>query len=204
MKHLLAFGDSNTWGLIPGTQERYPWAQRWTGLLQQRLPDVRILEEGLCGRTTVFDDPRPGRRGIDLLPVLLETHRPLDAAIIMLGTNDCKSRYRASAADIAAGMERCLEQLEQLLAPERILLLAPILLGEDVWRPEKDPDFDRQSVQVARELGEAYRSLARRRGVAFLNAADYAAPSAVDDEHLTAQGHAALAEAIYERLRTLL
>lgn len=25
MKSVLAFGDSNTWGLIPGTKERYSW-----------------------------------------------------------------------------------------------------------------------------------------------------------------------------------
>ena len=58
MKQLLCYGDSNTWGLIPGTKERYPWGIRWTSILQEKLgsSDVHVIEEGLCGRTTVFED----------------------------------------------------------------------------------------------------------------------------------------------------
>ena len=37
MKQLLCYGDSNTWGLIPGTKERYPWGLRWTSILQEKL-----------------------------------------------------------------------------------------------------------------------------------------------------------------------
>ena len=48
------YGDSNTWGLIPGTKERYPWGRRWTSILQEKLgnADVHVIEEGLCGGTT--------------------------------------------------------------------------------------------------------------------------------------------------------
>ena len=77
IKHILCFGDSNTWGLDGETGERLPWESRWTGILQQKLntSEYRIIEEGLCGRTTVFEDPlREGRRGSAWLPVLLETH----------------------------------------------------------------------------------------------------------------------------------
>ena len=58
MKQLLCYGDSNTWGLIPGTKERYPGGVRWTSILQEKFgtSDVHVIEEGLCGRTTVFDD----------------------------------------------------------------------------------------------------------------------------------------------------
>ena len=103
MKSLLAFGDSNTWGLIPGTypHQRFSWDTRWTGLLQNKLPDVRVIEEGLCGRTTVFEDSlRPNRRGIDSLPEILESNSPIDSAIVMLGTNDCKTVYGVSAHTI--------------------------------------------------------------------------------------------------------
>ena len=89
MKQLLCFGDSNTWGLIPKTNERYPWGVRWTSILQEKLQNVRILEEGLCGRTTIFDDAyRKNRNGLESLPEILESNYPIDAAIIMLGTND--------------------------------------------------------------------------------------------------------------------
>lgn len=97
MKQILCFGDSNTWGLDGETGKRFPWEERWTGILQEKLADrdIRIVEEGLCGRTTIFEDPlRLGRRGTELLPTLLETHTP-DAVVLMLGTNDCKTIFGA-------------------------------------------------------------------------------------------------------------
>ena len=60
MKQILCFGDSNTYGLIPGTaNQRYGWGTRWTSILDDkvRTKGYRVIEEGLCGRTTVFDDP---------------------------------------------------------------------------------------------------------------------------------------------------
>lgn len=58
MKQILCFGDSNTYGLIPGTKARYDWNIRWSGILGERMRPYgyRVVEEGLCGRTTVFDD----------------------------------------------------------------------------------------------------------------------------------------------------
>ena len=88
---------------------RFDENTRWTGLLQQKLgPEYHIIEEGLCGRTTVFQDElRESRRGLDMVGVTVEMHNPLDLVIIMLGTNDCKSRYRASAsADMPRGWIR--------------------------------------------------------------------------------------------------
>ena len=100
MKQILCFGDSNTYGLIPGTtNQRYGWGTRWTSILDDkvRTKGYRVIEEGLCGRTTVFDDPfRTERRGTEMLPAILESHRPVDTIVLMLGTNDCKSVYSAT------------------------------------------------------------------------------------------------------------
>ena len=66
--------------------------------------DHRVVEAGLNGRTTVWDDPlEPGRNGRELLLLTLLTHQPLELVIIMLGTNDLKHRINASAAEIAEG-----------------------------------------------------------------------------------------------------
>lgn len=67
MKNILCFGDSNTYGLIPGVNGRYEWGVRWTSLLDRRVrkSGYRVVEEGLCGRTTVFEDAvRQGRKGL--------------------------------------------------------------------------------------------------------------------------------------------
>ena len=203
MKHILAFGDSNTWGLVPGSkcQERYPQEIRWTGILQNKFKNAGIIEEGLCGRTTVFEDEqRPGRKGVALLPAVLETHQPLDAVIIMLGTNDCKSVYNASAATIGQGMEMCLDVIEKYISPEKILLVSPIHLGRDVWREDKDPAFGQLSVETCKNLKGIYSKIAKKRGTAFIAASEYAYPSDIDAEHLDEEGHKKLAYAIYESL----
>ena len=203
MEQMIAYGDSNTWGLNPVLQTRYPENVRWTGILRSRLGRIGIAlaEEGLCGRTTVFRDPRrDGLAGLEKIPQVLARNPHASAAIIMLGTNDCKTVFRASAEKIGEGLERCLDALETCIAPERILVISPVVLGPDVWIPGKDPDFDRQSVRVSMELKAVYARIARRRGHMFLAASDYARPSAYDDEHLNAEGHSILAEAVFRKI----
>ncbi len=202
MDSILVFGDSNTWGLIPGskTYERYPWENRWTGILQKKCKDIRILEEGLCGRTTVFEDElRPGRKGVSSLPLILESHQPLNAAVIMLGTNDCKKIYGASAYTIGKGIELCLDELVKYIPAKKILLVSPIHLGKDVWRSEKDPEFTAESVRISYELKDVYQYIAARRGMGFLAASDITQADESDDEHLNMKGHKALASAIYQK-----
>ena len=207
MKQILAFGDSNTWGLVPGskTRERYPWGVRWTSLLQEKYSDVHIAEEGLCGRTTVFEDElRPGRKGSKTLEPLIESQYPIDGAILMLGTNDCKTYYHASPYVIGKGIERCLDILEKYVAPENILLISPMELGADVWKPEKDPEFGERSVETSRELKSIYSDIAKRRGTEFLAASDYVKASTVDDEHMDEEGHKVFAEAVYRKLTAVI
>ena len=203
MKSVLAFGDSNTWGLIPGSRnkERYPFDVRWTGILQNRCKSVRIIEEGLCGRTTAYEDElRPGRNGVLALPKILESHYPLDAVILMLGTNDCKSAFHAFPEKIGKGIELCLDEIEEYLLPCEILLVSPVVLGEDVWKPEKDPEFGKESAPISCALKEEYRKIARKRGTAFLAASDYVQVNNVDSEHLDEEGHRILAMALYKKL----
>jgi lysophospholipase L1-like esterase len=105
---ILCFGDSNTWGYNPENAERFGSGIRWTGILQAELgTHYSIIEEGLNARTTVFTDPVEGtridRNGRNHLAVLLESHRPIDVVIVMLGLNDLKRRFAVSALDIAQG-----------------------------------------------------------------------------------------------------
>ena len=130
MKQILAFGDSNTWGLVPGTGERYPEHIRWTGILRKAVAPYgyRVLEDGVCGRTTVFQDPsRSGRKGLDSIAQYRDTEG-LAAVILMLGTNDCKTVFRASPEQIGSGLEQCLERLEERIPPNKILVVSPLLL----------------------------------------------------------------------------
>ena len=203
MKQLLCFGDSNTWGLIPKSTERYSWGVRWTSILQEKLNgnNIRIIEEGLCGRTTIYDDAyRANRNGLESLSEILETNYPIDGAIIMLGTNDCKSYYKSNPYKIANGIGMCIDELTKYVSPEKVLLVSPILLGENVWKDEYDPEFDTVSVKTAKGLYSEYRKIAESRGTNFISAAEYAQPSDADQEHLTPEGHKKLAYAILNTL----
>ena len=119
--NILCFGDSNTYGYKPDGTGRFDTDTRWTALLQKKLgADHRVIEEGLCGRTTVFqDDLREGRRGLDLIGITMEMHNPIVLLILMLGTNDCKSRYNASAGTIAKGLHRSFRKPGKML-PSRL------------------------------------------------------------------------------------
>ena len=207
MKQILCFGDSNTYGLIPGIQGRYEWGTRWSSILDERVrkKGYRVIEEGLCGRTTIFDDKyRKGRRGTELLPVLLEAHNPVDIVILMLGTNDCKTAYGATAERIGAGIEALIDQI-QLFNPEiQIVLVSPISLGDKVWEEEYDVEFDRNSIAVSKELPRVYKRIAEKRGVEFIAASDYAEPSSIDYEHMDAESHKSFAKAISNKVEKLI
>lgn len=204
IKEIVCFGDSNTYGLIPGTKrDRYDRNTRWTGRLEKALAPLgyHLAEEGLCGRTTIFDDPtRIGRNGAAVLPYLLETHHPISHVILMLGTNDCKTQYHASAEQIAEGISLLIEQIRAEDPKIQILLLSPIHLGDGVGEKGYDPEFDAQSVAVSHQLKEAYQRIAKQNHCDFLAASDLASPSPIDREHLTEEGHRRLASAIFERL----
>lgn len=204
MKNILAFGDSNTWGLIPGTRNRFPWGVRWTSIVQEKIDDARVIEEGLCGRTTVFEDElRPLRKAVDALPMVLESTNPIDAAIVMLGTNDCKSLFNANAYTIAKGLEQCLNEFGRYVSADRILVISPIHLGSEVWREDKDPEFDSRSVETSRNLKTFYRQVANANGYRFLAASDISEASHIDEEHLDEEGHRELADAVIKELQEM-
>ena len=109
MRRILCYGDSNTWGHHPmpdGTVTRYEDDVRWTGVLQECLKgEFRVIEEGLCGRTVMFDDPvAPDRNGRTFLNCCLQSHQPLDLVVLMLGTNDIRHIFTPSVMEIGLGM----------------------------------------------------------------------------------------------------
>lgn len=63
--------------------------------MQQR---VRVIEDCLNGRRTVFEDPfKHGRNGQKGCAQRIEIHSPLTLVILMLGTNDFQSVHPHTA-----------------------------------------------------------------------------------------------------------
>ena len=197
MKNILCFGDSNTYGYIPDGSGRYELSVRYPGVLQEILgADYHVVEEGLCGRTTIYEDPtRFCRKAVDYIEPCLYSHFPLDCIVIMLGTNDCKTVFRAQADEIKDGLAQVIKIIRNISAVP-VIIVAPILLGEKIWQDNFDPDFDRESLDVSKKLASEYKKLATAERCLFLNAAEFAYPSEADQEHMTPEGHKNLAAAL--------
>ena len=214
MKTVLCFGDSNTYGYDPkgvacGTRYRYPFDVRWPGVLQGLLgPDWHVVEEGLCGRTTVHRDPyEAGLCGLDALPIALSSAQPIDAVVLMLGTNDTKTCFRLPACDIARGIESLVLAIKRFpwavgCPAPKILIVAPPHIGEGVAEVVLS-SFDEGSAKVSRQLAAAYEVIAAEQGCAFLDAATLCAPSEIDHIHLMPEGHRALAHGVAALLRDM-
>lgn len=206
MRSILCFGDSNTYGIdcIHGT--RYPRSSRWSGILQDLLGEqYDVIEEGLGGRNTIWSDPLAvGRTGIDMLPWLLESHKPLDLVILSLGTNDCRTHLGLSPEVIGEGMRTLIRVASdpQHYLPDpvpQILVVAPAPLGPDMDQCPF-PFFDQTSRETSLRLSEIYRQVAAQEHCGFLDAA-VTAHAGRDQVHLDAGSHQRLAGEIAEWVR---
>lgn len=209
MKHVVCFGDSNTWGYIPRTEgERYPFEERYPGILQARLgAGIRVHEEGLSGRMTGWDDPHtPDRNGLRQIAALLETHRPMDMLVIMLGTNDLKRFMNLEAVDCALALDALIDRVEAARcgvggARPALLVVAPPQVVET------PTPFGRKfegGIEKSKGFAAAYREIAQQRNCLFLDAASVARASERDGIHLDQEGHRRLAEAVAEIVKRAL
>ena len=216
-KHILCFGDSNTHGYCADPADcedshfsRFNENERWTCLLQKNLgDDYLIIEEGLSGRTTVFDDPvEAGLRGIDYLLPCLKTHSPIDLLIIMLGTNDTKERFSANAHTIARGMERLVMSAKNCVcwaSTPNILVICPPPIGKGMISSRVMPEMGADAVEKSRQLAADYKTVCETLGVHFMDAGAAGITfNEVDFMHLTKSSHRKMADCLAKRLPGLL
>lgn len=196
MKTVLAYGDNLTWGFDVETGKRLAYEDRWPTVLEQGLGDVRLIAEGLAGRTTAFDDHTglPDRNGARILPTLLGTHMPLDAIILMLGNSELRT-YVANAVGAANGMKRLIEIVRTYpydrpyAAPPIVVVAPPRLLA--TRHPDLGPMFEGR-IEESQRLAEHYRRLSNDAGVTYFDAATVATVSPLDGAHLDATNSRAL------------
>ncbi len=201
MRTVLCFGDSNTWGYVPGSDgERFPWETRWPGALQAELGGgYRVLEEGLNGRTTLLENPlKPYRNGRDYLIPCLETHRPLDLVVVFLGTNDLCDRYALPAIDIARAAASLADIARQSEGNPRSLLLGLPRLGAGL-----DEEMQGAAAKAA-ELPRCFREAAAELDLPLLDLSEVVAYVDEDGIHLDADGHRAVARAVAQAVRDVL
>ncbi|MDR0685637.1 MAG: SGNH/GDSL hydrolase family protein [Spirochaetaceae bacterium] len=206
MKTILCYGDSNTYGYIPGTGRRYDHRTRWPMALERILnrdadeAEWWVDEEGLNGRTTCFDDPiELYRNGLRYVLPILKSHKPLDIVAVMLGTNDLKRRFNPSPYDVSQGMLNLVKAIQYsetgpLDGPPKVLVICPPpLLDSPVFG-----DIFRGSAALSKHLPHFYAQICRESGAAFLDSGAVVNVSPVDGVHFGAPEHLRLAEVVAE------
>lgn len=211
MRHILVYGDSLTWGIIPDTRKRLSFDRRWPGIMETALnragPRYRVVEDCLNGRRTVWDDPfKPGRNGSAALAQCIEKHSPLDLALIMLGTNDFQSTHQNDVVLSAQGIATLITLVRQ--APiEPGMPVPPVL----VVAP---PPMDAPAGAIAAKfrggelrsagLAAAYADICKSVGCHFFDAGSVTPASRVDGIHLDADQHGILGNALSKEVMRIL
>lgn len=220
---VLVFGDSNTWGYDPNCEvsgssgpRRIPHHRRWPTLLQTRLGEgLRVVDEGLNGRTTLLRDPSSpadgayscdGRR--DLVQAL-HSHKPLSAVVLALGTNDLKARFNLSPADVAYNLRILVQEVRR--GPEVALGFRrppPVLLvGLPALRTtplSSKWGFVEGSAERAARANALIRAMADECEAGFADVSKEVSPSPADGVHYAEDAQPSIAAAVHGALVTLL
>jgi lysophospholipase L1-like esterase len=203
-QHIFVYGDSLTWGIVPNTRQRFPFDIRWPGVMETDLiasgHDVRVTEDCLNGRRTVWDDPlKPGRNGFVGLAQRIEAQSPLALVILMLGTNDfqfCHPYNNAWAA--AQGVTALVNEIRRapiepgMPEPPILIVCPPPIRSPRGAVAAKFPGAEQRSEGLA----SAYREAAAASGCRFYDAGSVTESSRVDGIHLDEDQHIALGKAM--------
>lgn len=203
MKKILCFGDSNTWGHNPVDCSRLEMP--WPKILQKKLPDFEIIEDGVCGRTTIFDDPTAqGKNGITAFEDRIRNNNGADLVIIMLGTNDTLNFYDCDAKGSAEAVRRFVTEWKSAFLNSKILVISPIEINENaLTHPIFKELYNMNSINKSKEFARYYSVMAEEEGVYFMNAAEYAKASDIDGIHMIPEEHKKLADAVYNKIKEI-
>jgi len=209
---ILVYSDSLTWGIVPNTRLRLPFEERWPGVLENALTSrgyrVRMIEDCLNGRRTVWDDPfKPGRNGLQGLAQRIEIHSPLSLVILMLGTNDFQFSHPFNNAWSAAqGVASLIDEIRG--APIEPGMPAPpiLVVCPPAIRTPQGPiaaKFQGAETRCA-GLAEAYREVSSNLGCYFFDAGSVTPSSRVDGIHLDSDQHLILGRALVDVVAPIL
>lgn len=194
MKQILVYADSLSWGIIPGTRQRLPFARRWPGVLETALnekgEDVRVIENCLNGRRTVWEDPlKPGRNGSQGLAQVIEMHSPLALVILMLGINDFQRVHNNNAWLSAQGTAKLISIIREapiepgMPVPDILVVSPPAITAPVNDMKEKFEGASKRFAGLAEEL----KKVCLENNTHFFDAAAVIKTSTKDGIHLDAE-----------------
>lgn len=214
MENIVCFGDSNTFGYSGDLSEkkgRFNTEQRWPSLLQKELGEIfSVIEEGSNGRTIQFSDKnQPGLCGIESIPAILETHKPVSLLIIMLGSNDCQERFASTPEEIALGLKKLIKiaHLESSMSNGTILIVAPPSMQQGLYNGPFSSLMGEKAVEKSSCLAAFFQKVAMEENCLFLDANTHEMNqkgiNQVDYLHLNLLGHKFLSKELASLIREL-
>ena len=213
-KHIVCYGDSNTHGFCADPADsadggiRFNEDERYPCVLQKMLgDDYIVLEEGMNGRTSSFDDPLiEGANGLSAIVQTLKCHEPVDLLIIMLGTNDTKSCFGQCSKGIAYGLRRILKKAIDTECWDgkkpSVLYVCPPVIPEEIRSRESAEMMGPDCWKRSKELSKYMETFCKELDVDFLDA-DGIEVNRFDYLHLTKKGHQQLAGRLYRYITGL-
>ena len=203
MDHILVYADSLTWGIIPNTRNRLPFDKRWPGVFENSLKvegkNIRVIENCLNGRRTVWSDPfKTGRNGSNGLSELIEICSPLRLVILMLGTNDFQRTHNNNAWMSAQGTAKLVQIVRQspiepgMPIPEIMIVAPPKIIEPKGVIADKFQGAEKRCLGLSIEL----EKVAEEYSTMFFDTASVTEASYVDGIHLDEDQHCLLGEAI--------
>ena len=175
MRQILVYADSLTWGIIPNTRLRFPFDERWPGVLENRLNDA-------------------GHR-----VRLIEINSPLSLVILMLGTNDFQfSHPHNNAWSAAQGVATLVNEIRRapiepgMPVPPVLVVCPPPIRAPRGPAAEKFAGADERSAGLA----DAYRAACAALACHFFDSSTVASSSHVDGVHLDRDQHLVLGQAL--------
>jgi lysophospholipase L1-like esterase len=217
MKTVLCYGDSNTWGYDPVLAVRLDHNTRWPMVLRKLLnegcppdnPAYWVVEEGQCGRTSAREDPVEGdRNGLRHLIPILESHKPIDIVVIVLGTNDLKQRFNPSPFDTANGVKRVVMAAQNSragpgdAAPKVLMVCPPPTVDSPGFRA-KFGDIFGDCAELSTRLPPYFRQAAEECGAAWFDSSRVIKSSPADGIHWEKEEHRKFAGALADVLRKM-
>jgi lysophospholipase L1-like esterase len=211
VEHVFVYGDSMSWGIVPGSRRRLPFESRWPGVLEGELRrggrNARVTEDCLNGRRTVWEDPfKAGRNGRHGIEQRIEAQSPLDLVILMLGTNDFQAAHQNLAWHSSQGVASIVGAIRTapiepgMPVPPILIVAPPPVSAPSGLMAEK---FN-GAAERARGAAQAYQRVADELGCEFFDGGTVCRTSPVDGVHLDKADHLLLGQALAPLVGALL
>ncbi|SFG45787.1 SGNH/GDSL hydrolase family protein [Neptunomonas qingdaonensis] len=211
MKQILVYGDSLSWGIIPGSRKRLAFDKRLPGVVEKQLlaqgHAIRVIENCLNGRRTVWSDPyKPGRDGSEGLGQAIEICSPLALVVLMLGTNDFQVMHHHNTWMSSQGMAKLITIIRQapiepgMPVPDILIVAPPKMLSPKGPVAVKFEDAEHKCIGLA----DALKRVAEEQQVYFFDASDVTEASRIDGIHLDEDQHQTLGLALSEVIKCII